>query len=338
MAIRIQTGDRAPNFALPRTAEAATMFYEFARGVPMLLYFFDRIDQGPGHDGFEALVARSAAIAEHGQVLAVCRSPVAATSAALERRDLNFVVVSDEPGHVSAAFAQGAGRASSDGLTFLLDANQRVIEVVPGAGAPAVEAAWARLSDLPRPAGGSQRDALAPVLIIPNVLDDAWCRRIIEIWRTRGHEEGSVATTRNEAGRAINYGAKKRLDHHVTDLNLARDIALTIGPRLASETTKAFFFDEFKLDSFVICAYDSARGDFFKPHRDNLIPALAHRRFAVTINLNTDEFEGGGLRFAEYGAHTYRPPQGGAIVFSCSLLHEVLSPTKGTRFALLTFL
>ncbi|MBM3599909.1 MAG: 2OG-Fe(II) oxygenase [Alphaproteobacteria bacterium] len=193
------------------------------------------------------------------------------------------------------------------------------------------------LRNLPPLRPSIEHGELAPVLIVPGVLDPAWCKRLIDVWHT-SHEEGHIATTLTESGRALNYGAKKRLDHKVTDLDLAREIAQQIGPRLASETTKAFHFDEFKLDSFVICCYDSQRGDFFKPHRDNLIPALANRRFAVTINLNTHEFEGGGLRFAEYGAHTYRPPAGGAIVFSCSLLHEVLPPTKGRRFVLLTFL
>lgn len=77
--------------------------------------------------------------------------------------------------------------------------------------------------------------------------------------------------------------------------------------------------------------------DFFRPHRDNLIPELATRRFAATINLN-DDYGGGGLRFPEYGPHHYRPPAGGAILFSSSLLHEAVPVVAGRRYALLTFL
>lgn len=337
MALRLMPGDRAPNFALQRTANAATMFYEYSRGVPMLLYFFDRAGEGHGYAGFEALAARQAEIAPLGQILAICREKVEATETLTRRMAIEFPVLSDHEARVGPAYAEGAGRTGSDGLLFVLDANQRVIEVVPGQGAEAVAAGIDRLRRLPSLAPAVERQELAPVLIIPNVLDDAWCKRLIEIWQDN-HEEGGIAATANQTGRTISYGAKKRLDHWVTDLTLAREIAQAIGPRLAAETTKAFYFDEFKLDNFVICSYDSARGDFFKPHRDNLIPALAHRRFAVTINLNTDEFEGGGLRFAEYGPHTYRPPKGAAIVFSCSLLHEVPPPTRGRRFALLTFL
>ncbi len=78
-------------------------------------------------------------------------------------------------------------------------------------------------------------------------------------------------------------------------------------------------------------------GGFFSTHRDNLSPATAHRRFALTLNLN-EGYEGGFLRFSEYGPHLYRPGTGGAIVFSASLLHEVLEVTTGERFVLLSFL
>ncbi|MBE7213520.1 MAG: 2OG-Fe(II) oxygenase, partial [Gluconacetobacter diazotrophicus] len=60
------------------------------------------------------------------------------------------------------------------------------------------------------------------------------------------------------------------------------------------------------------------------------------RRFAVSINLN-DGFEGGELVFPEFGSRRHRPPAGGALVFSCSLLHAVTPVTAGTRFAFLPF-
>jgi predicted 2-oxoglutarate/Fe(II)-dependent dioxygenase YbiX len=65
---------------------------------------------------------------------------------------------------------------------------------------------------------------------------------------------------------------------------------------------------------------------------------VAHRRFAVSINLNTEEFEGGELRFPEFGDQRYRPVTGAAIAFSCSLLHEALHVTGGRRYVLMAFL
>jgi predicted 2-oxoglutarate/Fe(II)-dependent dioxygenase YbiX len=58
----------------------------------------------------------------------------------------------------------------------------------------------------------------------------------------------------------------------------------------------------------------------------------------MSVNLNTEEFEGGELRFPEYGDQRYRPDTGAAIVFSSSLLHEALNVTSGRRFVLLAFL
>jgi predicted 2-oxoglutarate/Fe(II)-dependent dioxygenase YbiX len=82
----------------------------------------------------------------------------------------------------------------------------------------------------------------------------------------------------------------------------------------------------------------AAEGGFFRAHRDNTTKGTAHRRFAVTINLNTGEYEGGVLRFPEFGRQTYEAPAGGAIVFSCSLLHEAKPVTRGVRYAFLPFL
>jgi predicted 2-oxoglutarate/Fe(II)-dependent dioxygenase YbiX len=55
------------------------------------------------------------------------------------------------------------------------------------------------------------------------------------------------------------------------------------------------------------------------------------------VNLN-ESYDGGHLRFPEFGPHLYRPAPGGAVVFSCSHLHEVTRVTGGRRFALLSFL
>ena len=93
-----------------------------------------------------------------------------------------------------------------------------------------------------------------------------------------------------------------------------------------------------RIERYIVACYDAEDGGYFRPHRDNTTKGTAHRRFAVSINLNAEEFEGGDLRFPEFGPRTYRPPTGGAVVFSCSLLHEATPVTRGTRYAFLPFL
>ena len=41
------------------------------------------------------------------------------------------------------------------------------------------------------------------------------------------------------------------------------------------------------------------------------------------------------MLFPEYGPDRYSPEAGGALIFSCSLIHEALPVTKGERFVLL---
>jgi predicted 2-oxoglutarate/Fe(II)-dependent dioxygenase YbiX len=66
------------------------------------------------------------------------------------------------------------------------------------------------------------------------------------------------------------------------------------------------------------------------------VAATAHRRFAVSINLN-DDFDGGGVSFPEYSPRPFKPPAGGALVFSCAMMHAVSPMVRGRRLACLPF-
>ena len=103
------------------------------------------------------------------------------------------------------------------------------------------------------------------------------------------------------------------------------------------EIRRAFAFKATRFEGFKIVCYDEDTSGFFSAHRDNLSPSTAHRRFAMSLNLNQG-YEGGYLRFPEFGSNLYQPEVGEALVFSCSHLHEVTEVTKGRRFALLSFL
>jgi len=159
------------------------------------------------------------------------------------------------------------------------------------------------------------------------------------LWHEGGNEEGGVASVVGEEEvNRLNSAIKKRRDHTIMDQGLHNILQMTIGRRVAPEVEKAFQFSGFVFDRFVISCYDATRGDYFRPHRDNLSPSNANRAFALTLNLNTDDYTGGELVFPEYGSNKYRPESGGGVIFSCSLIHEALPATTGRRFALLTFL
>ncbi len=91
------------------------------------------------------------------------------------------------------------------------------------------------------------------------------------------------------------------------------------------------------MERYIVCCYSAEEAGHFRAHRDNTTAGTAHRRFAVTVNLNHD-FDGGEISFPEFGPRSYKPPVGAALVFSCSMLHQVSPVTRGERFAFLPFL
>jgi predicted 2-oxoglutarate/Fe(II)-dependent dioxygenase YbiX len=101
---------------------------------------------------------------------------------------------------------------------------------------------------------------------------------------------------------------------------------------------RAFGWQASEIERYLITRYGEHDQGFFSAHRDDVTAGTAHRKFAVTLNLNTGEYEGGELRFPEFGRRTYQPPAGGATVFSCALLHEATPVTRGVRYAFVPFL
>jgi predicted 2-oxoglutarate/Fe(II)-dependent dioxygenase YbiX len=133
-------------------------------------------------------------------------------------------------------------------------------------------------------------------------------------------------------------GRNDRIDHWVMNEETSNFIAGRLQARLTPEIQKAFQYRITRFERFRIGCYEGERGGEAHGHRDNTLPLVAHRRFAVSINLNSEQFEGGELRFPEYGGHLYRPETGAAIAFSSSILHEPLHVTSGRRYVLLAFL
>ena len=177
----------------------------------------------------------------------------------------------------------------------------------------------------------------APVLIVPRIFEPEFCRQLIEVYRKDG---GGVSGTMQDInGRTVGVISdfKKRRDADVADEALQRIIQRKIRARLLPQIEKALMFKATRMERYIVARYDAEEGGYFRPHRDNTTLATAHRQFACSINLNAEEFEGGDLRFPEFGRRTYRPPTGGAVIFSCALLHEATPVTQGTRFAFLPF-
>ncbi|MDQ4088104.1 MAG: 2OG-Fe(II) oxygenase [Pseudomonadota bacterium] len=180
--------------------------------------------------------------------------------------------------------------------------------------------------------------AFAPVLVVPNVLEPDLCRHLIKLYEENGGEEsGFMREVDGKTVRVLDPNFKQRRDYLIEDAELRQGIVARMRRRLNPALERAFQFRATRIERYLVACYEAGAGHF-RPHRDNTTKGTAHRRFAVTINLNAEEYEGGDLRFPEYGQRTYRAPTGGAVLFSCGLLHEATPVTKGRRFAFLPFL
>lgn len=179
----------------------------------------------------------------------------------------------------------------------------------------------------------------APVIAVPGVLEPELCRRLIALYEEHGGEDSGFM--RDEGGKTrliLDPAHKVRRDCLIEEGELARQLNLRLIHRLLPMVRRAFSFEATRVERLLVGCYEAASGGHFRAHRDDTTRGTAHRRFAVTINLNAEDYEGGDLMFPEFGARTYRAPTGGAIVFGCSLLHQAMPVTKGRRFAFLPFL
>lgn len=225
--------------------------------------------------------------------------------------------------------------------TYVLDERLRVLAVLPFANQPENHVAQliAILSKLPKIPPAASASVQAPVLIVPRIFEPELCSTLIDYYQQHGGEESGFM--REEKGRTMRTSDskfKRRRDQQIVDEGLQNTAMMRIHSRLVPEIDKAFQFKATRIERHIVACYDSASGGFFKPHRDNTTKGTAHRKFAVSLNLNTGDYEGGCLRFPEFGHQTYSVPAGGAVVFSCSLLHEATPVTQGLRYAYLPFL
>ena len=287
------------------------------------------------HDKFRALDV---------QVFAVTADPVPQNVMALAGLGLPFPMLSD------AGFATGralglsgpgdTGPVASEPAmaTLIVDPNRRVLRQI-GSG-PSIKHARATLSYCEKLAAGRKAPVVAmqaPVLIVPNVLDPAHCARLMRYWETGEQYEGGVANS--QIGRNVPVkNVKVRGDVALPDMGAeAQELFGVFRRRLFPEIRKAHNFRVTRAETLRLGCYDAAHGGHFTAHRDDTTAYTAHRRFAMSLNLNTGEYEGGHLRFPEYGSHLYGPEAGGAVIFSCSLLHEATKVLSGRRFVLLGF-
>ncbi len=316
---KLGRGERAPDFVL-HCSGTPTRFYGCAGGAPTALVFLPGNAEGDSSALLEALAGLPTFVVTR-------REP---------KTRLPVPVFIDGQGAVSDAY----GVPERKGRVVVLDPSLRVIRTVATEAQmdrALAASVLAAVSELPSVESRTIL-AQAPVLLVPRVLEPEVCEHLMEVWSRCGNQETGVeASEHRTRASALRSDLKRRRDHTVTDARLMKMLVLTVGRCVLPEVQRAFSFPATQFEGFKIVRYEDVTRGYFRAHRDNLSPATAHRRFALSLNLN-EGYEGGEILFPEYGPVRYRPATGEALLFSCSLLHEVAEVTSGERFALLSFL
>jgi len=330
-------GERAPSFSATALDGNPKYIFDSAAGRPMVMLFLGSGASGLCAGALDLLRQHNEIFDDQRAIFfGVTIDPQDAAEGRIAQRIPGIRWFLDYDTSVSRLF----GAAGSQGETkhyhpfwLLLDTNLRVVSSAP------INEGARIFADLGTLIAKEPEQTHAPVLSVPRVFEPALCRRLIDLYERQG---GSVSGFMRQEGDLtvgkIDHSFKRRSDSAIEDEELRETIRHRMTRRLLPEIERAFQFKATRIERWIVACYDAESGGFFRRHRDNTTNGTAHRQFACTINLNAEEFDGGELCFPEYGPRSYRASTGGAVIFSCSLLHEALPVTRGKRYAFLPFL
>jgi hypothetical protein len=317
-------GEPAPWFTAP-TASSPEFVFDSAAGRYVVMLFLPGEPEAAGR-ALKVLAAHQQLFDDDRALAFVVAPEPALLGGMRDLRGLRWIPDAERAVH--RAFQADAPH------WLLLDPALRAMDQ---AAIDAPEPLLARLAGFGAPGDHAGAPLHAPVLVAPRIFEPELCERLIALHSGDG---GAFTGVMRDAGDRTVYvmdALKKRRDVTVRDPDLVAEIRERLERRLFPFIARAFGFHATRIERYLVSCYDEQDGGVFRPHRDNTTHGTAHRAFACSLNLN-DGFEGGDLRFAEFGAATYRPPVGGAVVFGCGLMHEALPVTQGRRYAFLPFL
>jgi predicted 2-oxoglutarate/Fe(II)-dependent dioxygenase YbiX len=327
-------GDRAPAI-VGATASGRFFSLDGQAGRPTVIVALGALEPQAAAE----VLGRLRAWKPHFAAAGVDLAPVVPPLAPFTGRFADDPLTADELIYVSGGDGLESSHLDAAAVAILIDRGARVVDVLRLDEDADLPGWLIRCAARVRSEPDQTRVATAPVLMIPNVASPALCQALIDHFEASAHAPGVMASFNADGAYAkLDEAKKRRRDVEITaDAPLYAEVLEVITARVAPEIKRAFQADMAFADRVLIARYDDT-GGYFKRHRDNAAPHTAFREFALSLNLNTHQYEGGQLLFPEYDDHRYNPPAGGAIVFSASLLHEAAPVTRGSRYVLLSFL
>lgn len=332
-------GHRIPNFSLPSHDGKSLLLYEFASGQPLLI--------GGCSTKWGKEACRQFALAIHSTASSHNAQSVVLLSEenAIEPQlSANSATAVDTEGTIRRRIF-GLSIDGDESVVHVTDPNLRILNGATVESKALAAATFAKglsvllnEAELELKEEAEHSPSVAPVLIVPRVLPPDLCQDLVNSFDSW---EPYVSPMPQGDGSelAVDTTSKARSDVWIADKKLEQVVGRIISDRVMPELFKAFSYRANRFERLKMVCYSASDKGHFQTHRDNTTPKTAHRRFALTINLNADDYEGGALEFPEYGPQAvYNVPTGAAIVFSCSHAHRVQPVTQGKRYAFVSFI
>jgi peroxiredoxin len=331
---RIVLGDPVPRFSAPQVTGGAFDLHVSA-GRWVVLAFFGSPADPRAQMEFASLLREADRFGDNHLVVGcVFTAPPENLAGLAEIRSDGLFFLADYDGEISRSFG-----ALEMPRTVVLDPMLRAVADIawdfPQGHADTVQGV---LRSLPAVDESANVPMFAPALLVPRVFSFELCDFLIQFYEQQGGVDSGFQF--DVAGKTMtlsDWRLKRRSDVAVAIPEVRELVRSHIVRRLLPEIERYYQFQATRMDRCIVACYDSEVGAHFHRHRDNVNVGAQHRRFAVSINLNSD-FDGCDLMFPEFGRKVYRPPDGGALVFSCGALHQVTPVTRGKRYAFLAFL
>lgn len=315
---------------------------DYLSGSHLFLVFLNRLDTESYHDVFEELARNQNTFESNNiKVLIVTSSSDTQKNRQIKRKyQLYWPILNDSTGAIFASY----------GLHKCHGPTSRVVQLTPlrqvRSWSDKTEDIASTLetfmnsstaSSLTQATPWSQPHA--PILLVPNVLTPEECKALVATFgkdvpfSVRQPKQGEFSGDYQIP--VYEHNRQDRVDQIIKNPSTLGVLEQRIWGRVVPMIKKAFAFDVTRREDIHIARYEGERSGNHMGHRDNTSAATAYRRFAFSMNLN-DDYEGGELVFNEYSTQGYRAAPGTAMVFSSSLLHEVMETTKGVRYNLIT--
>ena len=304
---QLGVGDPAPWFS-QRSYSNPEYQIDTVGGRYLVFCFFGSASDPHAQEALEAVRAQGGFFNDRrGSFFGISFDPADEAERRVENIIPGYRVIWDFDGKVGKLYGvlasrvePGEARPAIRRKWIITDPTLRVIEVIDfKRDRSDIARLQARLAQLPPIAHFSGFEVQAPILVLPNVFEPEFCQELITLYETHGGVESGFM--RQVDGKTVglhDHSYKRRKDYTIEDPEIIKRTQLVFHRRVVPMIARAHQFTATRMERYIVSCYAAEDEAHFRAHRDNTTKGTAHRRFAVSVNLN-DDFDGGEVSFPE---------------------------------------